>query len=101
MAAADKNQSLRKLLISIRVILQAEGLCLQAGSEEDVGLAAGSEGAAATDKNESLSSYLVCLVEAPDASQSATADTLMALVAVETSTGSVLYDDFRCACTAV
>ena len=70
---------------------------VQAGSEEDVGLAAGSADAAATDRNESLSSFLVCLVEASDPPQGATAETHMALVGVETSTGTVLYDDFKCA----
>ena len=68
---------------------------VQAGSEEDVGQAAGSAQAAA-DSNESLSSFLVCLVEAPDPPQGAMAETPMALVAIDTSTGSVLYDDFRC-----
>lgn len=61
-----------------------------------MGQAAGSAQAAA-DSNESLSSFLVCLVEAPDPPQGAMSETPMALVAVDTSTGSVLYDDFRLA----
>ena len=66
---------------------------LQAGSKEDVAWRR-SAGTGA-DNNECLSSFLVCVLEAPDPPQGALAETHIAAVAVDTSTGSVLYDDFR------
>lgn len=47
--------------------------------------------------NERLSSYLACIVERPAGGVSTDADVIVGLVAVETSTGDVLYEEFRSA----
>ncbi|KAL3139906.1 hypothetical protein ABBQ38_004198 [Trebouxia sp. C0009 RCD-2024] len=79
---------------------------LEAGDKEHVGEGSVSERADASWSNQDLSHYLVCVVEAdapshsssvPDApaSQSAQADVEIGVVAVEISTGDVLYGQFR------
>lgn len=71
---------------------------MQAGDKEDIGEslsaeARGSGAVAASWSNESLSSYLVCLTE--EAGMTQTDDVEIGLVAVETSTGNLLYSQFR------
>ena len=78
---------------------------LQAGDKEHVGEGSVSERADASWSNQELSHYLVCVVEgnsgqAPSlsqesASQAAHADVDIGVVAVEISTGDVLYGQFR------
>lgn len=79
---------------------------VQAGDKEHVGEGSVSERADASWSNQDLSHYLVCVVEAdapphsssgPDAlaSQPAQADVEIGVVAVEISTGDVLYGQFR------
>lgn len=66
-----------------------------------LGLGAGEHGSAGTDawSSERLSNWLVAVIEAPSAQSGAASarDVDMAVVAVETSTGDVLYSQFRCA----
>ena len=80
---------------------------MQAGDKEHVGEGSVSERADASWSNQELSHYLVCVVEADaqhashssqDAlgSQPAQADVEISVVAVEISTGDVLYGQFRC-----
>ena len=71
---------------------------LEAGSEEDVGLggAAGAGAGAGAWSNEGLSSHLVVVVEGQLPKAGAANDVAVGLVAVETSTGDVLYSEFRC-----
>ena len=77
----------------------AMGECyMQAGSLEDVGesQARDASTADAGASNEQLSRFMVCLVEAaPTAGQEQQGDAEFGLVAVETSTGAVLWDQFR------
>lgn len=79
---------------------------VQAGDKEHVGEGSVSERADASWSNQELSHYLVCVVEAdashlaspsqdPPASQAAQADVEIGVVAVEISTGDVLYGQFR------
>ena len=78
---------------------------MQAGDKEHVGEGSVSERADASWSNQELSHYLVCVVEgdprhAPSpsqesASQAAQADVDIGVVAVEISTGDVLYGQFR------
>ena len=80
---------------------------MQAGDKEHVGEGSVSERTDASWSNQELSHYLVCVVEA-DASHNATpsqellgsqaaqADVEIGVVAVEISTGDVLYGQFRC-----
>lgn len=83
------------------------GRVVQAGDKEHVGEGSVSERADASWSNQELSHYLVCVVEADaqhpssssqDAlgSQAAPADVEIGVVAVEISTGDVLYGQFRC-----
>lgn len=87
--------------------LQVVTCCVvQAGDKEHVGEGSVSEHADASWSNQELSHYLVCVVEA-DAqhptslsqeglgSQAAQADVEIGVVAVEISTGDVLYGQFR------
>ncbi|KAK9814927.1 hypothetical protein WJX73_002195 [Symbiochloris irregularis] len=76
---------------------------LEAGSLEDVGDTsqgtgkAGGEAGSGHAGNESLSRFMVCLVEAPDAAPppgGKQGDSEFGVVAVETSTGAVLWDQF-------
>ena len=73
-------------------------LTSQAGDKEHVGegpSSAMSEGANASSwSNESLSSYLVCVVEGDAVSAQGAVD--IGVVAIEISTGDVLYAQFRC-----
>ena len=70
---------------------------LQAGDKEHVGQGASgaiSEGASPSSwSNESLSSYLVCVVEGDAVSPQGAVD--IGVVAIEISTGDVLYAQFR------
>ena len=79
---------------------------MQAGDKEHVGEGSVSERADASWSNQNLSHYLVCVVEADASSQSASAphvlgsqpaqaDVEIGVVAVEISTGDVLYGQFR------
>lgn len=78
---------------------------LQAGDKEHVGEGSVSEHADASWSNQDLSHYLVCVVEADvtvpsslsqeSLSQAAHADIDIGVVAVEISTGDVLYGQFR------
>ena len=78
---------------------------MQAGDKEHVGEGSVSERADASWSNQELSHYLVCVVEAEASSaatssqespsQAAQADVEVGVVAVEISTGDVLYGQFR------
>ncbi len=78
---------------------------MKAGDKEHVGEGSVSERADASWSNQELSHYLVCVVEADSthaatssqetASQAAQADVEVGVVAVEISTGDVLYGQFR------
>lgn len=72
---------------------------MQAGDKEHVGEGASSAlsegGGASSWSNESLSSYLVCVVEGDAVSPQGAVD--IGVVAIEISTGDVLYAQFRCA----
>lgn len=64
-----------------------------------MGLGAGEHGARGTDawSNERLSNWLVAVVEAPAVGEaSPQVEVELAVVAVETSTGDVLYTQFKC-----
>lgn len=77
--------------------------CVQAGEKEDVGEGSIAERADASWSNQELSHYLVCVVEEDSAaaiastqsSQSGQTDVTIAVVAVEISTGDVMYASFR------
>ena len=76
--------------------------CAQAGEKEDVGEGSISERADASWSNQELSHYLLCVVEgdsaaasAQQASQSGHTEVSLGVVAVEISTGEVLYAQFR------
>lgn len=66
-----------------------------------MGLGSNEQGERATDawSNERLSNWLVAVVEAPLAAgvPKPRGEVELAVVAVETSTGDVLYSQFRCA----
>lgn len=75
---------------------------MQAGEKEDVGEGSISERADASWSNQELSHYLVCVVEgdaaavsAQQGSQGTQTDVSLGVVAVEISTGEVLYAQFR------
>ena len=69
--------------------------CWQAGTIEDVGDAGKERPAAGGASNEQLSRFMVCLVESSGPASGAQGDTELGLVAVETSTGAVMWDQFR------
>ena len=88
-------------------VCQVVWCVIQAGDKEHVGEGSVSERADASWSNQELSHYLVCVVEADtqhpssssqDAlgSQAAQANVEIGVVAVEISTGDVLYGQFRC-----
>ena len=64
---------------------------LQAGDKEDIGAAQDEAGGSWS--SEGLSNYLVCLTESQGPTQTDSVE--IGLVAVETSTGDVLYSQFR------
>ena len=75
---------------------------MQAGEKEDVGEGSISERADASWSNQELSHYLLCVVEGDSAaasaqqvSQSGQSEVSLGVVAVEISTGEVLYAQFR------
>ena len=73
--------------------------CFQAGDREDIGALQGTEASEAAHgsawASEGLNNYLVCLVE--QAQEKESEDTvILGIVAVETSTGTIKYDEFRC-----
>ncbi|KAK9861330.1 hypothetical protein WJX84_009535 [Apatococcus fuscideae] len=70
---------------------------LEAGILDDVGKSEMEAGRSSEGSwsNERLSSYLACVVERPAGGVSTDADVIVGLVVVETSTGDVLYDEFR------
>jgi hypothetical protein len=72
-------------------------MSLQAGDREDIGALQGAEASQMVSgsawSSEGLSNYLVCVVEQQDQADTDTCD--IALVAVETSTGAVLYEEFK------
>ena len=92
----DEQSEVHRMLIDEMLDLLSSSVRIsiyfQAGDKEDIGDGISAVGGANW-SNEGLSSYLVCLAEAPGATPTAPVD--IGIVAVDPSTGKVLYDEFR------